>query len=103
MKLVRDLIPDIITRQQKTCSWRWIKDNDEHRHFLKLKMLEEIDEFIVDPCYEEAADIFEVFRALCALHGLDLEAVQNVAEAKKEQRGGFMAGVILEDVYNESR
>jgi predicted house-cleaning noncanonical NTP pyrophosphatase (MazG superfamily) len=102
MKLVRDRIPDIINEQGKTCSWYWVEDNEQHRHFLKLKMLEEVDEFIDNPSYEEAADVFEVFRSFCMLHGLDIDNVSTVATKKRQERGGFMGGIVLEHVDNES-
>ena len=62
------------------------------------KMKEELQEFIDNPCYEEAADIFEVFRSLCDLHNLEIEGVESTAMDKREQRGGFSDRIILEKV-----
>tara|TARA_R110000824_G_scaffold223032_8_gene410798 strand:+ start:1350 stop:1562 length:213 start_codon:yes stop_codon:yes gene_type:complete len=62
------------------------------------KMKEEMQEFIDSPCYEEAADIFEVFLSLCNLHGLDIDGVESVAMDKRERRGGFSSRIILDSV-----
>lgn len=101
MKLVRDNIPDIIEESGKSCSWRWVKNHEEHLKFLKLKILEETSEFIENPCVEEAADILEVLRSLIDLSGLSFDKVMIEARLKSEQRGGFKAGVILEKIINE--
>jgi predicted house-cleaning noncanonical NTP pyrophosphatase (MazG superfamily) len=70
-------------------------------YFLKLKILEETCEFIENPCLEEAADMLEVVKAFINLNGFDLDAVMKVSQDKSDQRGGFKAGVILEEVYEE--
>ena len=101
MKLVRDCIPDIIEDSGKSCKWRWVSDHKEHMYFLKLKILEETCEFIENPCLEEAADMLEVVKAFINLNGFDLDAVMKVSQDKSDQRGGFKAGVILEEVYEE--
>lgn len=97
-KLVRDYIPQIIHQDpERTCDYH-IAENDEYEMRLFEKMKEEMQEFIDNPCYEEAADIFEVFCALCKLHGLDIEDVESVAEDKREKRGGFFNKIVLERV-----
>jgi predicted house-cleaning noncanonical NTP pyrophosphatase (MazG superfamily) len=101
VKLVRDCIPDIIEDSGKSCKWRWVSDHKEHMHFLKLKILEETCEFIENPCLEEAADMLEVVKAFINLNGFDLDAVMKASQDKSDQRGGFKAGVILEEVYEE--
>ena len=103
MKLVRDYIPDIIEDSGKSCKWHWVSDHKEHMHFLKLKMLEETCEFIDNPCLEEAADMLEVVRTFIELNGFDLDTAMKVSRDKSDQRGGFKAGVILDEVIDESR
>ena len=97
-KLVRDFIPQIIHEDpEKTCDYH-IASDDEYEMRLFEKMKEEMQEFIDNPCYEEAADIFEVFRALCSFHGLDIDGVQSTAMDKCERRGGFSNRVVLSRV-----
>ena len=102
MKLVRDFIPHIITQSGKTCEWHRIKNRDEHMLHLKDKILEETEEFIEDPCLEEAADMIEVIKTFIQLSGLSFRDVLEKAEEKACSRGGFLGGVILDSV-NESR
>jgi predicted house-cleaning noncanonical NTP pyrophosphatase (MazG superfamily) len=101
VKLVRDCIPDIIEDSGKSCKWRWVSDHKEHIHFLKLKILEETSEFIENPCLEEAADMLEVVKAFIDLNGFSLDEVMKVSQDKASRRGGFKAGVILEEVLDE--
>jgi predicted house-cleaning noncanonical NTP pyrophosphatase (MazG superfamily) len=100
MKLVRDKIPQIIEESGKSCEYH-IADDDEYKTRLYEKMCEEIAEFIETPCYEEAADIYEVFSSICAAHGMNIEGVAQRASVKKLQRGGFIDRIVLEAV-NES-
>ena len=98
MKLVRDYIPKIIKEDGKWCRTRTVHGVDEHMVMLKEKIAEEAQEFIENPCYEEAADMVEVVKAFCHLNNLEWEAVLGVAENKRETRGGFYSGVILQEV-----
>jgi predicted house-cleaning noncanonical NTP pyrophosphatase (MazG superfamily) len=75
-----------------------VSDKKEHLAWLLKKMVEETNEFIENPCYEEAADIFEVLRTLTDLYSLDIEKVHATADDKRVERGGFIQGVILEVV-----
>ena len=98
MKLVRDHIPEIIEEGGKWCLTRTVHGIDEHMVFLKEKIIEEAEEFMVEPCYEEAADMLEVVRAFCELHDLQFDLVVNAADMKRNSRGGFQRGVILQKV-----
>jgi predicted house-cleaning noncanonical NTP pyrophosphatase (MazG superfamily) len=97
MKLVRDNIPDIIEKDGKTCEYH-IANHDEYKARLYKKMREELDEFIDTPCYEEAADIWEVFIAICHVHELSMIRVELAAEEKRYKRGKFDDRIILEKV-----
>jgi len=103
VKLVRDEIPRIITDSGRTCTWRKVASREEHMEGLKAKILEEANEFIENPCEEEAADMLEVLFAFTHLNGIDFEDVLEVAREKAEERGGFFNGIILEEVSNENR
>jgi predicted house-cleaning noncanonical NTP pyrophosphatase (MazG superfamily) len=95
MKLVRDYIPQIINEAGRKCIWRKTHGEAEHHAFLVAKMQEEVQEFIENPCHEEAADILEVLKTFCHLNGLKFDTVIERAAAKYKQRGGFQGGVIL--------
>ena len=96
-KLVRDSIPHVIEESGRKCSYH-VSSKNEYEMWLIEKMKEEMQEFIDRPCYEEAADIFEVFLSLCNLHGLDIDGVESVAADKREQRGGFSDRIILDRI-----
>ena len=102
MKLVRDEIPRIITDSGRVCTWRRVATREEHMEGLRAKILEEADEFIENPCEEEAADMLEVLFAFTHLNGIDFEDVLEVAREKAEERGGFYKGIILQEVLNET-
>ena len=103
MKLVRDLIPKIIEESGRSCRWHKINNHSEYMSWLKLKIIEEADEFIEDPCLEEAADMLEVVKAFAKINNLDFEEVIAAAKNKTKKRGGFAGGIILEEVFDESR
>lgn len=98
MKLVRDMIPEIIEGDGSWCLTRKVYGPDEHMVFLKAKMEEETSEFIENPCYEEAADMLAVLEAFCHINGLDWNIVESVALDKTAERGGFTAGIVLQKV-----
>ena len=103
MKLVRDFIPRIIEENGKTCEYH-VASYDENKVRLYEKMREELEEFINTPCIEEAADMYEVLRAICKLHGLEMVYVEVEAADKRlgrtghSPRGGFKDRIILEKV-----
>ena len=101
MKLVRDYIPEIIEEDGKWCLTRRVHGVDEHMVMLKEKIIEEAQEFIENPSYEEAADMLEVIKAFCYLNNLEFEAAVGAAENKQEERGGFYRGIILQKVGKE--
>jgi len=98
MKLVRDYIPAIIKEDGKTPVVHIVKNKDRHHIWLLDKMIEEMNEFYDDPSYEEAADVYEVFRSLVKLYEMDMEKIIEEAERKCHERGSFNDGIILERV-----
>jgi len=98
MKLVRDLIPQIIESEGRKCEHRKVRDRDEHMRQLRAKMSEETNEFFKNPCVEEAADMLEVLYAFTSLHDIEFEDVLEAARVKHDERGGFMEGVILKNI-----
>ena len=98
MKLVRDNIPEIIESDGKWCLTRSVLHPEEHIDFLIQKMDEEVEEFVENPTYEEAADMLEVVFALCKLYNLDFEDALVARKDKAKKRGGFNNGIILQKV-----
>tara|TARA_R100001082_G_C4283148_1_gene124800 strand:- start:82 stop:471 length:390 start_codon:yes stop_codon:yes gene_type:complete len=96
-KLVRDKIPNIIKEAGKDCNYH-IANHDEYKYRLFEKLHEEIEEFINTPCYEEAADIYEVFSSICAMHDINMVQVEIAAIDKRKERGSFKDRIILESV-----
>ena len=101
MKLVRDYIPHIIEEDGRTCYWRKVSDHSEHMQRLKLKIMEEAEEFIENPSYEEAADMLEVVQAFASINGLNFDDVITTAQNKATKRGGFEEGIVLVEVHEQ--
>lgn len=98
MKLVRDNIPQIIMRSGKRCQYFKVTSKDQHMAFLKEKMIEELEEFLEDPCEEEAGDMLEVFLSMLKIKGISFDAVQDASYVKMLERGSFEEGIVLTNV-----
>jgi predicted house-cleaning noncanonical NTP pyrophosphatase (MazG superfamily) len=96
-KLVRDYIPEIIQSGGKTYTHH-IAGEEEYQKALLLKLREEADEFILQPCLEELADILEVIDAIKQLFHYENEAIAAVKSDKQRSRGAFKKRIILETV-----
>tara|TARA_B100000131_G_scaffold295127_1_gene311847 strand:- start:9490 stop:9804 length:315 start_codon:yes stop_codon:yes gene_type:complete len=99
VKLVRDKIPEIIKASGARCEY-YVAESPEYETRLYEKMREELDEFIDEPCIEEAGDMYEVFLSMLRFHKIDICDVIFAAVAKKEKRGGFLKKIVLESVEN---
>lgn len=94
-KLVRDKIPEkIIANGEQAFTHK--ADDAEYKPALENKLQEEITEFLNSPCVEEMADVLEVMRAICDLHGVDYTDLEKVRQEKFAKRGGFAQRIILE-------
>jgi len=96
-KLVRDKIPDIIRADGRTPVVE-VLSAGQRRPALLAKLLEEAAEAAAAPddeMLEELADALEVVRALAADLGLTLGQVVELADDKRERRGGFDQGLFL--------
>lgn len=96
-KLVRDRIPDIISATGRTPNVR-VLTHPEIFDALLAKLQEESDELRrapEDARLEELADILEVVYTLAENVGADAAELNRVANAKRQQRGGFTRGVWL--------
>ena len=96
-KLVRDLIPQIITKEGRVPVTR-IMELEEYKKKLVTKLIEEAHEFQEDQNIEELADIIEVFEAILKAYGFTREELQIVRAKKKLERGAFDKMIFLEEV-----
>jgi len=95
-KLVRDKISEHLCRKKLKHKVSLTKDHFEYQERLETKLLEEVKEFLDEPCNEEAADVLEVFEALLKAHGIALSNVIDARFKKAESKGRFNDGVVLE-------
>ena len=102
-KLVRDKIPEIIKANGEKPVTRILDDN-EYKEELEKKLLEEYNEVLKaensNERIEELADMLEVLISLAKLENKSLEAIIEIANIKREKRGGFDRKIFLEEVLN---
>jgi predicted house-cleaning noncanonical NTP pyrophosphatase (MazG superfamily) len=96
-KLVRDDIPKVIMESGKSCVIRRV-DSEEKRSLLMDKLNEEVQEFFEAENLEELADIMEVLFGLASGLGYSEEDLMKLRVRKREARGGFEQGILLEKV-----
>lgn len=91
VKLVRDKIPEKVGDQRVVYSD--IPSRDEFVNALRQKLLEEVAEYLADPCVGELADILEVVQTL-AVYDLEisLEHLEFGRREKYLENGGFLIG-----------
>lgn len=96
-KLVRDKIPDLIRAHGAVPVLRSLSD-DEFVGELKKRLIEEAWEaHYADGMglVEECADIFEVMAWMMRARGIDPNEVFVMAEARRDERGGFAEKAFL--------
>ena len=96
-KLVRDLIPEIITKCGKTPVTRTLT-NEEYLVELDRKLNEECAEYQADKSIEELADMLEVMYAIVKVRGYTIEDLESVRREKANKRGGFEEKIFLKEV-----
>lgn len=96
-KLVRDRIPEIIEKDNKSCDIRILEDK-EYLEMLDAKLDEELAEYHKDQNLEELADLLEVIYAAAKARGYSAEELESCRKQKAEKRGGFEKKVFLESV-----
>ncbi len=96
-KLVRDRIPEIIKEAGKTPITRILPEEEMESHLIQ-KLEEEVQEYKETRDFEELADLLEVIEALAKLRGEDLYSLERIKLDKREERGGFEEGILLETV-----
>ncbi len=99
-KLVRDKIPEIIEGKNETPVTRILND-DEYKLELEKKLYEEYKEVIESSGEDrlfELADMIEVIKSLALLSSKTLEDIIELANGKRNKRGGFEKKIFLEKV-----
>lgn len=97
-KLVRDKIPQVIEASGSKYEIR-IADKKEHYELLEAKLKEEVSEFLEAKNLEELADVMEVLFGLADNLGYSEEELLKKREEKKDERGGFKEGIVLDKVF----
>ncbi len=96
-KLVRDKIPDLISADGRTPVVEVLPASERQRALLE-KLTEEAAEAVKasdEDLPEELADVVEVLRALASGLGLSWDDIMNLADDKRDRRGGFEQGLFL--------
>lgn len=96
-KLVRDKIPEIIAESGQKCTYT-VASRDEMKILLADKLREESLEFFENPSIQEAVDIYEVFLAMLNHWEIDFYSVVNFSYYKRDERGSFRNGFVLESI-----
>ena len=91
-KLIRDKLPHIM-RASGIQVFERVMEKDEYLKRLKDKLLEEAKEVIASgsekEMREELADLLEVMLSLAKAYGMELADIQQAAEQKRTEKGGF--------------
>lgn len=104
-KLVRDKIPEIIEGKNESPVTRILND-DEYKLELEKKLYEEYKEVIESSGEDrlfELADMIEVIKSLALLSGKTLEDIIELANGKRNKRGGFEKKIFLEKVIESKQ
>ena len=96
-KLVRDLIPEIIEADGKTCVTK-VLDDKTYLEMIDAKFDEELAEYHKDQNIEELADILELIYAATKARGYTIEQLEQVRAKKAEKRGAFDKKILLVEV-----
>lgn len=96
-KLVRDLIPEIIEADGKTCVCETLSDK-EYLCLLDQKLNEELAEYQESKSLEELADLLEVMQAVVKARGCTMEQLESLRAEKAAKRGGFEKKLLLKEV-----
>ena len=96
-KLVRDNIPEIISRQGDRPVTH-VLDTKLYRQELKRKLQEEVAEFSESDSVEELVDILEVVYALAKDKGSSQYQLEEMRQQKRRNKGGFDQRLFLEEI-----
>lgn len=101
-KLVRDNIPEIIKSNGGKPKYRYLENDEEFKKALKVKLVEEIDEFLnaktEEEAIEELADIWSIINYLDAWSD---NRIGIEYHRKTANNGSFKDRIFLESVEYE--
>jgi predicted house-cleaning noncanonical NTP pyrophosphatase (MazG superfamily) len=98
-KLVRDKIPEIITRSGDRPVTR-VLDANVYQQELRRKLQEEVTEFIESENIGELVDILEVLYTLAAEGGISPPQLEEMRKQKRKERGGFDCRIFLVEIIS---
>ena len=93
-KLVRDLIPELMTKAGTAPTVR-VLDHSQRLEWLLKKLGEETAELTETPNLEECADVIEVVTSIAQELGYSFEQLLQATAAKKAEKGGFSCGLVI--------
>lgn len=100
-KLIRDIIPSIIEKDNKSCVVS-ILDDEQFYLELKKKLIEEATEVLAAKTREELigeiADMYEIIDKLKEIYSIDDVEVSKVQKIKAEKNGKFEKKLFLVSV-----
>ncbi len=99
-KLVRDKIPETITKDNKKAVTKILNDED-YLIELNRKIQEEVKEYLESNSIEELADIVEVIYGILEVKNISIEEFENVRKSKIQKRGAFKEKIFLEKVIED--
>lgn len=103
-KLVRDHIPEIIKKSDKTFTSRILAD-DEYILEINKKTHEELAEYeeaaTNEDAIEELADLLELIHSAAAVYDTSFEELEKLCEEKAKKRGGFDERIFLIEVEDD--
>lgn len=95
-KLVRDKIPEIVSKARGKKAALRIASPAEYTELLVEKLREEVEEYRSNRNPEELIDIIEVIYHLAKAAGLSPEALEEMRRRKSEERGGFQERKVMD-------
>jgi predicted house-cleaning noncanonical NTP pyrophosphatase (MazG superfamily) len=103
-KLVRELIPNTIESDDKSCV-TYTLDDSQYIKEVNKKMYEELAEYegalTSDDAVEELADLLELIHAAAKFHGVTVGELEVVNVEKAAKRGGFEERIYLVEVDDD--
>lgn len=97
IKIVRDLTAEIINASGEPGDlWYGETPADDRMRFLRLKLAEELGEYLIDQGANELADVYAIVLALAVEHGVNLNEMYLA-----DKRGGFSDAVMMYGRHEE--
>ncbi len=99
-KLVRDKIPSKIESNNEIPIIEILNDEDYLKE-LKLKLKEELNEYLSEGNIEELADLQEIIFAILKFENIDVEEFEKIRNEKNIKNGSFNDRIYLKDVLQK--